>query len=145
MPGRKTIVLDSKRTIGIVDRRTIERIAHHLPPMDPAGIEAMVVIVLSTSNVIVHARIVVVVDWAALVPRIQEFDHHGVQPSHLGQLQVCTQHDVFERIEQVTVLLARVPFRTRPIAIVIQEEHGRMILEVMVGIECKAPTVLDIV
>ena len=67
MPSNKTIVLDADITIGIINRRTIERISDNLAPMLPTTIQVMVIIIIKPTNMTIDILRMVMVQRTALV------------------------------------------------------------------------------
>lgn len=80
VPSHETVVGHAQGSVGIVGRRTVERIAQHLSPMLQAHLVAMVVIVVATSYVVGDGRRAVVIHRYALVGSVQILHHHALQP-----------------------------------------------------------------
>ena len=67
MESHKTVVLHIDATVLVVDRRAIERVSHHLSPVLPSWIYAVVVVIVGTAYMVMDYRRVVVVNRTALV------------------------------------------------------------------------------
>ena len=86
MVGDETIVAYIEHAILIIYRRTIERIAYHLPPMLPSRIDAMVVVVVHASEMVRNIHRMVVIVRTALVLSIEIFEDDVTQPSAIFQV-----------------------------------------------------------
>ena len=76
MQCHEAIILEVDDTIGVVDGRPIERIAHGLSPVLPTRVDVVVVEVVLTADVVGQRGRVVVIDGAALVLRVDVLEHH---------------------------------------------------------------------
>ena len=123
MKGHKPIVLHLDITIAIINRREVERIAHHLSPMLPARTEIMVIEIVLSANMVLPSCIVVMVNRTALIFCIKIFEDQSLQPGAVFHVQLGSQHPVFKIVEQVTTLLLHVPFLAFAISVVVELEH----------------------
>ena len=103
--------------------------------MLPTGVDIMVVKVVTATQVVVAAYSVVVVNRTALVLGVKIFEHHATQPRAIFQVELGAQHPVFEVVKEETRLLLGVPFVALAITVVVELEHRREILIVLVGIK----------
>ena len=110
-----------------------------------AGIEAVVVEVVLTAEVVGDGCGVVVIDGAALIFRVEILENEIVEP-RIGFVVIFeTEHPVFKIVDEITVLFLHLPFIARSVAVVVHEEHGRMVLEELVGIQRETAPVAVVV
>ena len=100
----------------------------------------MIVIVVAAAEMVGHIRRSVVIDGAALIFRVEIFQDDAAHPVAFLQLHLCSHHDVLERIVEVALLLLLHEVLAFGIAIIVEEEHLRMVFKVMVGIERSTPS-----
>ena len=139
MYGLETTVFYSQVAIFVVDWRAVERIAHHLPPMLPAVVEEVVVVVVAPADMLRDGWCVVVIKRAALVLCSQIFKHHIAYPWKGLESNLCPYQEVAEFVQHELPLLLDIPVLARSIAIVIQKQHGGMVFEKVVAIKTQAP------
>ena len=66
--------------------------------MLPASENAMVIVVITSTNVIGDACRVIMIDRATLVFGVEIFQYNALYPSTLLERQLSAQHDVFQVI-----------------------------------------------
>ena len=135
MPGHKAVILHLNPAILIIEGRTVEGIAHHLPPMLPAGEESVIVIVVTPTDMVAHGRSMIMIDGAALVFRIQILYHYIVHSTATFEIEFHPEHHVGKGIEEIAVFLTLIPFIALAIAIIIEHEHRAMVFKIFVGID----------
>ena len=123
MPGHKAIVGHPDTTIVIIERRTVERITHHLPPMLPACIEMVVVIVVAPHQMSVQISRMVVIDRSALILGIEILHDDSIEPRSSLEFQFCTKHHILEVVEEIAVVFLHIPLLSFAIAIIAEHEH----------------------
>ena len=119
MPSHKAVVGHVDVAIGVINGRTIKRIAHYLPPMLPARIDVVVVIIVLSAQVVGNGVGVVVVDRAALVLGVKVFKHHIGNPSSVFKVQFRPKHPVFKVVNKKAAFLFLQPFVARTISVVV--------------------------
>lgn len=145
MIGHESGVLQIKAAVGVVDGGAVERISHHLPPMLPARIDVVVVVVVTACDVVAHGGRTVVVDGAALVLGVQVLHHHVPEPGAVMEVQLQPQHDVFQVVEHEATVFLLVPLFPLSVAIVVHEEHLRVVIEIVVSVEMSPEEVAIVV
>ena len=102
--------------------------------MLPAREDIVIIIVVVTTDMVTVCGGTVVVHRSALILRIQILHDHVVQPSDLLQLHLRTQHDILEVVGHITVAHPLIPLLSPTIAVVVEHEHRRVVVEEMIGI-----------
>ena len=88
----------------------------------------------------------VVVIRTTLILGIEILYHHISQPLAILEIQLSTQHDILERIEEKTGVFLLIPLiRSLAITIIVEEEKLTVVLEEMIGIDAEFPAVEIIV
>ena len=140
MPRHEAVVLhrDDTRVV-VVQRREVQRVAHHHAPVLPTGLLAVVVVLVATGDMGADVLAVVVIDGTALVFRVQILHDDVLQPGQPLQVQVESQHIVFQVVHEEVEAFFLVPVGTAAVAVVVEQEHAGVVFKIVVEIEGHAP------
>ena len=118
MPGGETVILHHNRTVLIIKRRQIERIAHHLSPMLPTSKQIMIVVVIASRNLITDCWGMIMIDRTSLIFRGDILQDDIIEPSGILQSEVESQLPVFKGIDKITLGDHRIPLVTSSVTII---------------------------
>src|SRR5574344_125601 len=124
MPCHETVALEVEFVVVVVDRGTVEWVAEGLSPVLPSGFQEVVVVVVHTTDMVGDDIVSVRIDRTALVFCVDVFDHSIADPAEVLEVYVGSEHDVLERIEEITALLSFDDTILKTISVVVEMEHG---------------------
>ena len=113
MPRYEAVGTETQVPVLIIYGRQEQRIANGHPPMLPAGINAMVVIIVGTADLVRDCRGGVMIDGACLVLAVKVFIDHAGDVGVAGQGKFQAQQAVFpaifaEKLRMVVELMLKV-------------------------------------
>ena len=97
--------------------------------MLPACLGGVVVEIVTSTDMLIIIRGMIVIEWSALILGIEVLRNDGVQPAILFQLQLGTQQPVLEGVDIIAMRLFRVPLITLAITRIADVQHRRVVLE----------------
>lgn len=139
--GIEAVVTHLYGAVVVVYRRAVEWVAYHLSPMLPAGVDAMVVIVVHACDVVADVLRVVVVVRSALILRVYILEDEAAQPCAVLHVELGTEHHVLQIVHEVAALLPCVPLFALAVAVVVEQEHLAVVFEEVVGVYREAPQI----
>ena len=107
--------------------------------MLPTGIDIVVVEVVVATHVHLVVMRVVVVNRSALVFGIDILHYDVPYPPVVLEVELHSEEPVGEVVEYELTFLLHIPLLARSVTVVVNQEHGRMVFEILVGIERELP------
>ena len=109
--------------------------------MLPAGVDAVVVVVVHACDVVADVLGAVVVIRSALILGVDILEDEAAQPSAVLQVELGAEHHVLQTVHEVAALLPCVPLFALAVAVVVEQEHLAVVFEEVVGVYREAPQV----
>ena len=107
--GHKAVVAHIYLPVVVIDGRPVERVAYHLPPVLPARVDIMIVIIVYSPDVVGYGLRVVVVYRATLILGVHIFEDDVAQPARVFEVEFRSEQHILHVVYEIATLFLHLP------------------------------------